>query len=134
MQKDKILLILLAGILLIIIVLPTNKSINRKDTGSGLYSNSQNNYSLEYTKVLEDNLEAILSKTQGVGKVNVMITLKDMGSESKNDKKKIAPIIQGAVVVCEGADNPKVTLMIIDALKASLGIDVNKIMVLKMEE
>lgn len=75
--KDKILIIIMVGILLVIITLPT------KSTGTSSKSNTTNTTSntntistTDYEKYLEDKIADLLAKVQGVGKVKVMVTVK----------------------------------------------------------
>ncbi len=42
------------------------------------------------------------------------------------------PIYQGAIIVCEGADDPVVRLMIVEAVSRVTGLGANRISVLKM--
>lgn len=48
-------------------------------------------------------------------------------------RKTLAPIYRGAVVICEGADNPSVQLAIVDAVSNATGLSTNRISVLKMK-
>ena len=43
------------------------------------------------------------------------------------------PVLQGAVVVCQGADDPKVKLALVDAVMRATGLSSNQICVLKMK-
>lgn len=43
------------------------------------------------------------------------------------------PVYLGAVVVCQGADNPAVKLLIVDAVSKLTGLGANRISVLKMK-
>ena len=43
------------------------------------------------------------------------------------------PIYQGAIVVCQGADDPTVQLAIVDAVSKLTGLGANRISVLKMK-
>lgn len=87
-KKDNLIVLILAGVLLFIIALPTrdNKEKDAEEnktniqssepgkdasTGSGDYGNGQDAYSAQ----LEERLEEILSGVDGVGKVMVMVTL-----------------------------------------------------------
>lgn len=78
-KKDQLLILVLAGILLLVIALPTEKKgVEQGKTQTGLSLSegrtevSQN----EYLSNLESRLEAALSQMAGVGDVTVMITLK----------------------------------------------------------
>ena len=48
-------------------------------------------------------------------------------------KQIIPPIYQGAVIICDGADNPAVKLAIVSAVSNLTGLGANKISVLKMK-
>ena len=48
-------------------------------------------------------------------------------------KKILAPTYRGAVVVCEGADDPSVQLAIVEAVANATGLPTNRISVLKMK-
>lgn len=64
----------------------------------------------------DSKIEQILSCTQGVGEAKVLV------SES------------GVVIVCPGADSPKVRLEIIKAISAYTGFGADRITVLKMAD
>ena len=75
--KDKLLIIIMVGILLIIISLPTKSS--KSDSGStttNTTSNTSSTNTADYEDYLEKKIESLLVKVQGVGKVKVMVTLK----------------------------------------------------------
>lgn len=56
---------------------------------------------------------------------------------SRNERglvKRIrAPVYRGAIIVCDGADDPTVRLSIVDAVSKVTGLSTNHISVLKME-
>ena len=74
MKKDRLLILLLGGILLIVISLPVSdqKSVGKDEivsTGNGA------NLSMdEYSNLLEQKLASALSRVEGAGEVSVMIT------------------------------------------------------------
>ena len=70
--KDKILIVILTGVLLLIVTIPTKKSADIKSDTVTTEHTSTN-----YEEYIEDKLENILSKVDGVGKVKVVVTLKD---------------------------------------------------------
>ena len=89
LKKDNLLILLLAGVLLVVIALPTEKSNRSARTDTGLTEGNQvsavqsmvqadNGFSSaeEYAAYLEKRLEDTLSQISGVGAVRVMITLK----------------------------------------------------------
>lgn len=111
-------------------------------------------------KTMEESLELILAKIQGVGKIQVLLT-EAQGSRtvyvfdesSTSDSLKtdaviltdssraqnglitqvIPPVYLGAVVVCQGGDNPAVKLAVVEAVCDATGLSADKITVLKMK-
>lgn len=78
-KKDQLLILALAGILLLVIALPTEKKGDEKEgleTGLSLRDEKEQAGQNEYLYNLESRLEAALSQMAGVGDVTVMITLK----------------------------------------------------------
>jgi stage III sporulation protein AG len=76
-DKQKITIVVLIGILLLVISLPTKKGTSgtgnteTPSTQAATAESSQN-----YEEYLENKLDEILAKVDGVGKVNVVVTLK----------------------------------------------------------
>lgn len=178
LSKDKLLLILLGGVLLVIISLPVkgkneaDNTADSRDTGEAVeyeYADIS-----DYTTELEARLSAILSQVDGAGKVAVLITFKDSGEtvvksditentktdgitgdgerlgEKKREEKvvfskksdgsltpyvikTIYPEISGVLVLAQGASDAGVTVRLTEAVGAVLGIEINKIKVMKME-
>lgn len=180
LSKDKLLLILLGGVLLVIISLPVkndkNSSGQSKEsavTDSTITENAVITNTQDYAGALEKNLEEVLSGAEGVGKVRVLITLensgelilksdvkesvKNTGSENGEQTEEITreenviyqkdsdgsltpyvtktvyPTIAGVLVIAQGADDARVVSQIVEAVKAVLGVEANKIKVMKME-
>ncbi|MCM1135887.1 MAG: stage III sporulation protein AG [Clostridium sp.] len=99
--RDNFLIIILAGVLLLVIVWPVEEKNEKSSDKSvqwdsesdriglqtdsaasgegGSYSGDGNISSGDYAARLEQSLERILSTMDGVGKVKVMVTLKDSG-------------------------------------------------------
>lgn len=105
-----------------------------------------------------ESLTQILSQIHGAGKVRLLLTLDagektqyqtdSSGQEGDCDTVIItddnraqqglvqqihAPTYRGAVVVCQGADNPAVKLAIIQAVSSATGLSSDHICVLKMK-
>lgn len=81
--KQKITIVVLAGILLLVISLPvkkTNDSIQNTDSSRTVSSAELSGD--DYAKYLEDKLTAILGKVNGVGKVTVSVTVKNTGRKT----------------------------------------------------
>ena len=137
--------------------------------GENIEKNTDNNFEFlswedSYLENMEKRLREILSQIEGVGRVDILITMesygetvyaKDVrksGDSSKTDiteqtviiqgpdrseqaliERELYPGIRGAVIVCDGADNPVTAAKIIETVKAVLGIPANKICVAKKE-
>lgn len=102
-SKNHLLIFLLIGILLMVIAIPT---------GENQMKNEENTE-------LERRLEAILGGMEGVGNVNVMITLQ------KDDA------VEGVAIVAEGGDNAVIVRNITEVVQALFHVDSHKIKVIK---
>ncbi len=128
--KEKILIVLLIGILLMVIAIPVkdesknnNSFIGSQDTNNDMYTNWLKDYNSDitsYSTFIEEKLKNILSKVEGVGEVNVMVKINEDES------------IEGVIVVAGGGGNGTVSASITSAIEALLGIPAHKIKVLKM--
>ncbi len=95
LQKKQILLIFLIGILLLVIAIPTEKKEKtsnqeeREDREERMLVESKEE---EYVKRMERKLKETLECVEGVGKVDVLITLKSTGQKivekDRNSKRK----------------------------------------------
>lgn len=148
--------ILLIGILLMLVP-------SKKDTHSTTSQSTVVEKSNDMT-ITSDQLEAILSKVKGAGKVEVMLTyassermiyqmnerISSSGENNSHDKDTVVlsdgnrgqlPLVSqtftpeylGAVVICQGADDPSVCLALSDAVSKATGLKTNQITVLKMK-
>jgi len=109
LKKDQLVIILLVGLLLVIIAIPTKKDDSEKATalisGEMPAVDSQNESSADSTLELqlEKRLEEILSTVKGVGNVNVMITIKSKGEKivekdiPRTEKTSVETDSQGGV-------------------------------------
>lgn len=137
---DKLLILLLVGILLLIICIPVKQRGTENDSGLGIYEEqnitaNENGYSWPSGRIslsgeregwitegeIGQQLQEILQKIDGVGQVDVMIT----GNAEYNQ-------IEGVVVVAEGADVPAVRQEIIETVQALFPIAAYKVKVCKM--
>lgn len=109
---------------------------------------------------LESELAVILSSISGAGKVDVLLTQQEgertvyQCDEIRNEGELrldtvlitgstrdesglilqiLPPVYRGAIIVCEGADNAKVQLDIVEAVKNVTGLSSDRIAVLKMK-
>ena len=90
----------------------------------------------EYEALLESRLSEILSHIEGIGNLNVMVTLE---TSEKNEYLKSGhepvfietPKIRGVIVVCEGGNNVIVQEKVISAVSGVFGINSTHISVIK---
>lgn len=104
---------------------------------------------------LEERLQKALQQIDGAGRVEVVLTIKESQqkilasdeteSESKTvtvqsgdgtetvTVKSLYPVYRGALVVCDGADDPQVKLDIVTSVSALTGLGSDKITVVKMK-
>ena len=113
---------------------------------------------------ITQQLTAILSKIDGVGKVEVMLTIQtgettyyqrdediNGGNETSSVRQEtviltdsqrnqyplvtqvLPPKYQGAIIVCQGADQPTVKWAIVEAVSKATGLGADQISILKMK-
>ena len=148
-QYKYVLPVVLAGVVLLL--LPGGERTQRKE----MTAQTEECFDLE---AMERKLEQALSRVSGVGEVTVVLTLKESGRRvlardtqvSERDQRSqtvvlssgsgteetvtlqnIYPNYQGALVVCDGGDDPAVRLCITKALSALTGLGADKITVCK---
>lgn len=82
-KKEQILILLLIGVLLLVIALPTQETPTKTETAA-VSSNaadqvSSDNPSREWVEYMEQKLQAALSQVAGVGRTEVILTVKSDG-------------------------------------------------------
>ena len=112
-KKNQWLILLLIGILLVVIAIPT-KSGTKMDTSLRMTNEGDAN-----ATEMEKRLESILSRMQGIGEVHVMITYQE---ESQ---------VEGVVVVAEGGGNGVIVQKITEVVRALFDVDSHKIKVIE---
>lgn len=85
----------------------------------------------EYLSYLTESMEHCLSNMEGVGVVEVFITLE---SEKDTYMSNSIPTIQGVMVVAEGAENPIVVKDITEACEALFSLNAHKIKVVSRKK
>lgn len=118
MGADKLVICLLIGVFLLVICIPTGSK--KGSDREGIKEETQVTTEID---TLEERLKGMLEQIQGVGKVEVMITVTGDGSQ-----------IEGVAVVAQGADTPQVRQEIMETAQALFPIAAHKIKVCKMTE
>lgn len=137
----KLLLIVIAGVALLVLSVPSGwlgnsaSETKQNDTYTDLSGSSNASASVmeQYTDKKECQLEEILAKVQGVGEVEVMITLDTVEEENKLQQTEKTQKVEGVLVVAQGAGDAEVDTEIIQAVQALFSIESHKIRVMKME-
>lgn len=106
-KKNQWLIVLLIGLLLAVIAIPTEKSV----------SDAEESYALDE----ELRLKNVLERMEGVGDVSIMITY------SPSDKERI----EGVVVIADGGGDSVIVRNITEVVQALFDVDSHKIKVIK---
>lgn len=170
---DKILIVILAGVFLMAAAFPSGHSSASKESSTTAIESESMSTDM-YEEYVEKRLEKILADVDGVGKVKVMLSIRnstekvlakdetysesekkeasDGSSSQTNDTQNISthifydtsdgsrpyvvmenmPVIDGAIIVCEGGDNKELVNDITNAVYGLLNVPVHKIKVMKM--
>lgn len=134
-------LILLLGVVLMLI-----------PSGQDRQSEPAATEATEPAEDLEGRLANLLTRIQGVGKAEVLLTVQtgkttvyridEDGTVIVTDENRTqnglverveAAQYRGAVVVCQGADSPTVKLNVVEAVASVTGLSADRITVLKMK-
>lgn len=81
-RKDQWLIVILTGVLLFLIVLPTEKKKKNEEAGvTEKKTEVTEEADEDYESRLEERLEEALGRMEGVGRIKVMVTLADSGEQ-----------------------------------------------------
>ena len=134
-EKFKKLIIILgiAAMALIFLSSITDLGFTRQDNDSSDFSAER------YCEELQSQLQSILSSMEGVGRVNILLTIENSTEvvyqeRTENQTKQIEPKIRGVVVVCDGGSDPVVVQRVISALQSALDISASKICVTQLSD
>lgn len=136
----KLLLLVVAGVALLVLSLPSSywgSGGNSSERGSGQSSYGKTDTSVTamelYTDKKEKQLEKILGKVEGIGQVEVMITLDSAEETNRLMENTRTQKVEGVLVVAEGVGNAQTDAEIIRAVQALFSLESHKIKVMKME-
>lgn len=153
-QKNQLVVLLLIGVLLLVVAIPTEPKRENVIPEAGVSGGSSES---SYEKEVEKRLEQILKEMDGVGNVKVMVTFrtssekvveKDREEERESTvydsaagngqtpyvKKEILPRIEGVVVIAQGGGNAVVVKNITETVQALFGVETHKIKVMKRNQ
>lgn len=122
-------MILLTGMLLAVIALPSEKK--EENAPEAWTSMEQDRENMTEKEKLERDLEELLSGTEGVGKVRVLLTVKEEKEVFSGTEQVLS--VTGVLISAEGGDNPVVIRNIQQAVMALFQVEAHKIKVMKMK-
>lgn len=98
-----------------------------------LSENAQTDTFSEYTQTLEHKVSDLLSRVDGVGRIDVIITLQTNAGLNTSAVTAAADFkIRGVVILCDGGDDIKTVAKITEIVSAALNIGYNQIYITKM--
>lgn len=154
-QYKFVVILIAAGAILILL---PQKSEGEGNVPCSILAGNEEDFSVEH---LERKLSDILSRVEGAGKVSVMLAVQsgaeriyasDRDMSERGEERELQedvvtvstdngenalligqtyPVFQGALLVCEGGDDPLVRLRLTEALTALTGLSSNRITVCK---
>lgn len=134
LSKQQWMILVLLGLLLVVIALPTAEDVVSESAVFTDVKNVQSDESAVRSSDLELQLEQVLSRTEGVGNVQIMLNMsQDDNSFSSLSDTSGQQKIQGALIVAEGGDDPVTVRKIQEAVMALFQIEAHKIKVMKMK-
>lgn len=134
LSKQQWMILVLLGLLLVVIALPTAEDVVSESAVFTDAENVQADETAVRSSNLELQLEQVLSRTEGVGSVQVMLNMsQDDNSFSSLSDTSGQQKIQGALIVAEGGDDPVTVRKIQEAVMALFQIEAHKIKVMKMK-
>lgn len=151
MKKEKLVVMLLIGLLLLIAAFPVKERKTPQMPLEKQNSIEKTEAQKDWQRQMEEQLEKVLEKVKGVGKTEVILTCE--GTEKnlveKDEKDTVYtkdangnqipyltaqeyPKVIGVVVVAEGGDNPIIIGNIQEAVQVLFQVEAHKIKVMKM--
>ena len=129
-------ILLLLGLLLTVIALPVSDKnggdSSEKKESTGIFTDTASDSAEVQRTALEEKLEDLLSKVEGVGEVRVVLmTGEDTDSQTFYSSGK--ETVTGVLIAAQGADNSVVSRNIVEAVMALFQVEAHKIKVMKMK-
>ncbi len=130
--KQQWLVLLLVGILLAVIALPVKEpSTAQQSSDSISFTDSGESSVFTEKDYMEQQMEEILSQVEGVGQVEVLLSLSGENSVSFYSGEGV-PEVEGVLIVAQGAGNSVVERNIQQAVMALFSVEAHKIKIMKM--
>ena len=151
MKKENLGVLLLVGLLLLVIALPTRQENENTITEENTQETDQGLQEQDWQTKMEERLVEVLEQVQGVGKVEVFLTCEgtqekvvekdetetvyerdSRGNQTPYVSAEIYPQVTGVLVVAQGGDDPVVIQNIQEAVQVLFQVEAHKIKVMKM--
>ena len=151
MKKENLGVLLLVGLLLLVIALPTRQENENTITEENTQETDQSLQEQDWQTKMEERLVEVLEQVQGVGKAEVFLTCEgtqekvvekdetetvyerdSRGNQTPYVSAEIYPQVTGVLVVAQGGDNPVVIQNIQEAVQVLFQVEAHKIKVMKM--
>lgn len=130
-------IIAVAAVAIMLLLYFSTKAVesNKDNNTQGTYSN--------YCEKIEQELTLTLSAMKGVGKTKLIINWESGVASSSNSsqtpnssktdsKKEVYPSVVGVIIICQGGEDVKIKIQIINAVSVLLNVSPNKINVYPM--
>ena len=151
MKKENLGVLLLVGLLLLVIALPTRQENENTITEENTQETDQGLKEQDWQTKMEERLVEVLEQVQGVGKAEVFLTCEgtqekvvekdetetvyerdSRGNQTPYVSAEIYPQVTGILVVAQGGDDPVVIQNIQEAVQVLFQVEAHKIKVMKM--
>ena len=151
MKKENLGVLLLVGLLLLVIALPTRQENENTITEENIQETDQSLQEQDWQTKMEERLVEVLEQVQGVGKAEVFLTCEgtqekvvekdetetvyerdSRGNQTPYVSAEIYPQVTGVLVVAQGGDDPVVIQNIQEAVQVLFQVEAHKIKVMKM--
>ena len=151
MKKENLGVLLLVGLLLLVIALPTRQENENTITEENTQETDQGLQEQDWQTKMEERLVEVLEQVQGVGEAEVFLTCggtqeqvvgKDetetgyqrdsRGNQTPYVSAELYPQVTGILVVAQGGDDPVVIQNIQEAVQVLFQVEAHKIKVMKM--
>ncbi|MBR6616070.1 MAG: hypothetical protein IKK95_08960 [Lachnospiraceae bacterium] len=134
MNKEKLIFLFCAGLLLFVLALPSEKE-EKTEPADLLVSYENTDNEIEemtgsYEEMLELRVQNILQGVEGVGEVEVMVALKGEETVSMFEEEPSQEVL-GIIISADGGGSSVVKAEISEAMEALFGLPSHKIKVLK---
>lgn len=132
LNKEKLIFVFCAGLLLFILALPSDGDswMRTENPMYETHETSDTSLADSYETELELRIQNILSGVEGVGEVEVMVALKPESTDLVFQETQTQEVL-GVIISADGGGSAVVKAEISEAMEALFGLPTHKIKVLK---